>query len=268
MNSVSRMIVAFAIALPVSASAQTVTRANLVGTWLRVEEGGSGEKSIPVGRFLTLKADSTWKVQPKVDGMEDSVRWAWYPNGTNGMSGRWYLTADSLWFIDPDTLNRSLAAGTAYRVALRDQQLLLGRFGFDQGSQGVDCTTLAFQRIDPSKPLPVPTLPPPPSPTFKRVDLVGSWVHTRSWTDDKRQITQDDTLTLRADSTWVREYEQQRDAQAGKWYLLPGDELWLTDTLAVHNSTYVRQKITLQGQQFLLDRGCGEEAWVYKRVKP
>lgn len=107
----SRLTIALLLGLPISASAQTVTPARLVGTWVR------GKREVVGGGFgterdtLTFKGDSTWTAT------EQAFRQA--------RSGRWSLSpGDTLWFSYPDADDET--PQKQGEVVLLDEYLFIG----------------------------------------------------------------------------------------------------------------------------------------------
>ncbi len=264
-------------ALPTVGGAQTMTRDDLVGTWVsRVySDPGPATFTAPTVQehILTLRADNTWTTQRRVDGKEQGrgSSWQWTMKtamrGARTDSGRWYLAGDSLWFADPTIVPPE------FKVTRRGEHLLLGSLG----RNGCDSSFGSFRRA--STPVPLPTTLPL---TLKPADVVGTWVRTangveRVWkrvsvfTYKRTTIT--DSLKLQSDSTWmttvfVTDASGTRSTQRGTWLLVSGDGamLWRRYKLGVS----WLQKIALQGTQLLLYDGVSacDEPSVYERMSP
>jgi hypothetical protein len=252
-----------------SATAQTVNRPDLVGMWIQTiwYSDGRPDSVHSIERILTLGGDSTWITGLRRDGGEDSKKDSWSPDDTL-KTGHWYLVGDTLRFSDPAVPPIHAENKPFYQVARRGTQLIL-----QPSWKPLGCTD-TFALVDASKPLPPSPKPPARTLTSRSADLVGTWVASMSIARDKDEEI--DTLTMRADSTWTEAHVTKDSlgtnrsyvSSSGKWTMYPGDILWLTfldqKTRRYVTSNYF--KITLQGQQLMRDRECGEAAWVYKRV--
>jgi len=92
------LIIVLVLALPPAVLAQVVSRADLVGTWVRTEKCGRAQANQCELR-LSLNADSTWTQVTTIDGKADTLVRGMEPVGPD-KSGRWYLSGDSHWLGD------------------------------------------------------------------------------------------------------------------------------------------------------------------------
>ena len=122
MRRISRLVVALILWFPVAAFAQTVTRAALVGTWVKNDSLTLpvSERKVPDGVALTLKNDGTWTSVTTINGRSLRIL----------HQGRWYFSADTIWFGDPTETWRSPArtfrVNPPYKVVFQGQQVMIG----------------------------------------------------------------------------------------------------------------------------------------------
>lgn len=145
MQRCCQSVFVFSLILSTSVAAQTktVTRADLLGTWVVVEDTTHywidtvQHKGMKVVSFLTLNADSTWTTAREVNGVRDEKKYGWSLDGAGaGTKGEWSLAGDTL---------KVPSARQTMTVAIQEGKLFV---------EGNRCTVLT--RFDSAKPLPPP----------------------------------------------------------------------------------------------------------------
>lgn len=143
-----RSIVALILALPAPVLAQTVARADLVGTWVRTQTyKDTVGKAVKTEGLLSLNADSTWTSVIKVNGEVDTSISA-EVIGKSGGKGRWYLVGDSLWLEKNSTVTGPKES--PLKAALSGEKLFL--LGYEAAKQpnlaGLNCNQFyCYERV-------------------------------------------------------------------------------------------------------------------------
>jgi hypothetical protein len=267
MRLLTSWIVAFVLALPRPALAQSIKPADIVGTWVFTRDGQEWSDSLKgqlLVTYLTINPNGTFAYEGKNKKNDGELR----PWGVGWSKGSWSLAADTLLFKDEKR------PAISYKVVLKNGQLLLWVWlMWDTGRRVDVCAEKVFEHFDPSKPLPLP-----PKITIKPEDLFGTWAGTAQ---TKYWGTVTDTFVIGADhglfvadhgwpdlsthyhwdtvpgekytGTWPGYF-----SGSSQWELLPGDEF----TGALYLGRF---KIALQNGELI---PCSPARPVFKRVKP
>lgn len=245
------MLAGAALTDPIAVAAQTITPADLIGSWMRRPHWSTWGKadSLAVQELIqTYGEDHIIRSQVRFNGEE--MRWAdsvWH----------WALHGDTLITFSnaKDTLPKSRVPPGKIRIARQGDQLVVGV----DAACGVD----TVRRVDLAKLPPPPTQKPPI--TVDPGAAAGTWARSGDHAD---------TVVLAADkAARVVEYFDPPRAfrtKTGKWELYPGDRV----VIPVPNAD---GKMGEMEWRFVMDRGqpvltrygsvCNPLE-VYKRVSP
>ena len=263
------LVAGAALADPVSVTAQTITPAELAGSWMRGPYWslwGTIDSVVSQEIIETYGADHIIRSQRRFNGkLEETVDSVWH----------WALHGDTLiTFSDAkDTLPtrpKDRPEPGKQLIAQKGDQVM--RTGLGNGACGATDT---LRRVDLAK------LPPPPAKPPTTVDpaaLAGTWVASwKEWRPNRDSLVQSDSLILGADKTahHVQRFDPpgRFQSMAGTWALNPGDlvgvSLPVDPKVPTKLSTFSWRVLTVQGQRVLSSTGsvCNPIE-VYKRVSP
>lgn len=256
--------------MPTLASAQAISRTDLVGSWNHISWRLDPGDPRAVGGWVateiiyTLGGDSTLGIRERLNGVEDTIAGGW-----SKIYARWNLQVDTLLLRRKDghTLEKLRVAGGGDRLLWAAPET------------GFACAD-TLRRVDVSKPLPPPPAPSAEPSTVDSSALVGKWIRKSAHYEKlvNRELTDTDTVVIQGDGAWKQAanvegvvsstgpgisttYRVTRETHtySWSWKLYPGDILWSGGT---------QGKITVKDKNLTWHMGCGQEDLVFTRVSP
>jgi hypothetical protein len=217
----------------------------------------------------TFRADSTWTVRARRNGVEDTTNIRFDPYYLAPWPDRWRLQGDTLQ-LHYDSLGKRKGVIRSGVVTRHGEQLAW----FPLGASCAD----TLQWVDTSKSLPPPPSTTPPPITVDRAAMVGTWVRTLGdWYSDSLEIGADNTVRHTSvnrvsDDRGDKRMAVNHDSSKLRWELHPGDYVVVAKRWGDGGDEILfnfMKIVTVQGKLALLAGDCvTDPPDVYNRVSP